>query len=673
MELEEDAYTLIIYDKTNYDSGFTEAVEGKCRNVISVITDDECEYAISGQVIRMSAGESNYQRLFKELSGKRIEHIIHRRSVTSATEVDLDLVNHALEFGFFDLISVFKGLAKAHVEQDIAICIISNSAYGISKSETFTLPQNAVTLGLGKVIEQENPTIACRAIDIDLNTDHELVAEEVFADHNVYLVGFRNNERYVEEFSDVEIATVQHNRFKPHGVYLVTGGTDGLGLETAKYISEHQQCNIVLLSRSGFIEEALWPEYENGEEYASRIKVMKEIKGNGCRLDIYACDVCDYNALNHVLQAIRAAYGKIDGIFHSAGISGAGYILRKDMDSYLSVMAPKITGTWNLDQLTAGDHLDFMVLYSSGVTDGGEAGQSDYLGQTPFWMLIPTIETRITEPLTRINWCSWKETGMSYRYGVNVDSITKAMSTKEAIQALDTFIRGAEHKRAMIGQYNINENFFTLMQHTRNHLAPAFKQKLEVNSSGASLDHGRLNLNNGLRDFAQIRKGRVVFIPKSEKVKSRLDSVKDFKLEGDPANQYSETEHEVARVYSGILGYENLNVYDNFFEMGGDSVMLATMHDMLDEMYPNIIRVAFLFEYCSIRSLAAFIDSKTKKDTEQAESGLTGQTTSAEARPYFELSSPQARIYLENRLRKGEFIYNNPFLSMSPESATMIW
>ncbi|MFC3745652.1 SDR family NAD(P)-dependent oxidoreductase [Paenibacillus sp. GCM10012306] len=661
LELQEDTYTLIIYDKTNYDSSFSEAVEAKCRNVISVITDDEWEYMSSSQVVRMPAGEANYQKLFEELSGKRIEHIIHRRSISSAHAMDLDAINHALELGFFDLISVFKGLAKAHVEQDIAISILSNSAYGISSQESFTLPHNAVTLGLGKVIEQENPTISCRAIDMDLNTNHELIAEEVFADHNIYLVGFRNNERYVEEFSDVEITTVQQNRFKPGGVYLVTGGTDGLGLETAKYISEHDQCNIVLLSRSGFLNEALWPEYEHEEEYASRIKILKEIKGNGCQLDIYACDVCDYNALNDILQQIRTTYGKIDGIFHSAGISGAGYILRKEMDSYLSVMAPKIAGTWNLDQLTAEDHLDFMVLYSSGVTDGGEAGQSDYLGANAFLDAYTDYRNACHRNTYTINWCSWKETGMSYRYGVNVDSITKAMSTQEAVQALDIFIRGVDHKRVMIGQYNINDNFFALMQHTRNHLASGFKQKIETNYSEASLANGRLNLNNGLRDFAQIRKGRIVFIPKSEKVKSRLDSVKDFKLEGDPANQYSEIEHEVARVYSGILGYEHLNVYDNFFEMGGDSVMLATMYDMLDEMYPNIIRVAFLFEYCSIRSLAAFIDSKIKKEPEQVESGYLPDIRSSEEKPYFELSSPQARIYLEHRLRKGEFTYNNPF------------
>lgn len=664
LDIKDDAYTLIIYDSTNYDSKFTEAVEAKCRNVISVITYDEGEYIADGSMIRMPANEGCYQRLFEELTGKRVEHIIHRRSIIKEQVKDVDRIYDSLERGFFDLISMFKGLAKAHVEQDIAICILSNLAYGIHHNEPFTLPHQAVTLGLGKVIEQENPTISCRAIDMDMNTSHKLIAEEVFADHNIYLVGFRNNERYVEEFSDVEIETVIYNRFKPGGVYLVTGGTDGLGLETAKYISENEKCNIILMSRSGFVDEALWPEYENKEEYASRIAVMKEIKSNDCQLDIFACDVCDYEDLDNVLQTIRNKFGRIDGIFHSAGISGAGYILRKEKESYLSVMAPKIIGTWNLDHLTIEDHLDFMVLYSSGVTDGGEAGQSDYLGANAFLDAYTDFRSAQNRTTYTINWCSWKETGMSYRYGVNVDSITKAMSTKEAIQALDTFIRGYEHKRVMIGQYNINENFFALMQHTRNHLAPSFHEKVKLNSSNANLDNERINLSNGLRDFAQIRKGRIVFIPKSEKVRSRLESVKDFKLEGDPANQYSETEREVARVYSGILGYENLNVYDNFFEMGGDSVMLAAMHDMLDEMYPDIIRVAFLFEYCSIRSLAGFIDSKTKKEQAKAEIERHDHVVAAEDeddKPYFDLSSPQARIYYESRLRKGEFVYNNPF------------
>jgi acyl transferase domain-containing protein/NAD(P)-dependent dehydrogenase (short-subunit alcohol dehydrogenase family)/acyl carrier protein len=669
LELKEDAYTLIIYDRTNYDSLFTEAVKEKCSHVISVIADDDSEYSVDELTVTMPADESSYQRLFEAFADKRIEHIIHRRSIVGENVQDLDTMHEGLEKGFFDLIAVFKGLAKAHVEQDITICTIANSAYGISQHEEYTLPHQAVTLGLGKVIEQENPTISCRAIDIDLNTSHAIVAEEIFADHNIYLVGFRDNERYVEQFSDVEIEPVIFNRFKPGGVYIVTGGTDGLGLETAKYISENEKCNVILLSRSGFVDEALWQEYEHDEAYSSRISVMKEIKGNGCELNIFSCDVCDYGQLDQVLQTVRNKYGRINGIIHSAGISGAGYILRKDRESYTQVMEPKITGTWNLDQLTIQDQLDFMVLYSSGVTDGGEAGQSDYLGANAFLDAYTDYRNSHNRLTYTINWCSWRETGMSYRYGVNVDSITKAMSTKEAIGALDVFIRGGKEHRVMIGQYNINDNFFTLMQHIRNHLSPTFKEKINSHPANGSTDKDHMNLSNGQRDFAQIRKGRIVFIPKSEKAKSRLDHVKDFKLEGDPANQYSATEHQVAKVYSGILGYETLNVYDNFFEMGGDSVMLAAMHDMLDEMYPNIIRVAFLFEYCSIRSLAGFVDSKINKEDKQVEPMDTkaiqpvdvNTMKEEELNPYFELSSPQVRIYYESRLRKGEFAYNNPF------------
>lgn len=100
LDIKDDAYTLIIYDSTNYDSKFTEAVEAKCRNVISVITYDEGEYIADGSMIRMPANEGCYQRLFEELSGKRVEHIIHRRSIINEQVKDVDRIYDSLERGF---------------------------------------------------------------------------------------------------------------------------------------------------------------------------------------------------------------------------------------------------------------------------------------------------------------------------------------------------------------------------------------------------------------------------------------------------------------------------------------------------------------------------------------------------------------------------------------------
>ena len=389
--------------------------------------------------------------------------------------------------------------------------------------------------------------------------------------------------------------------------------------------------------------------------------MLEEIRNSGSTIDIVACDVGDYDAVHSLIESIHRQYGSLKGIVHSAGISGAGYILRKEKPSFLSVFAPKIKGCWYLDEMTREDSLDFMLLCSSAVTDSGEAGQSDYIGANAFLDAFTDYRNAQGRKTYTVNWVSWKETGMSVRHGINVDSVTKALTTDEAIQALDRFLRGAP-SRVMIGQYTVDQNFYTLSQYSRNKVSDRFTAKVKAIFERDQISNDSQVLNDGNRNFAQIQNGKVVFIPKSDKALKRKAAVTTVQLTGDVADNYTETENRVAVVYSGILGYDRLNIYDNFFEMGGDSIMLSQMHDRLEEIYPDIIRVADLFEYVTIRSLSEFIDEKIGLSREPNAIEACDETNQREETPY-SMSLPQERIYYDYHLSNNKLIYNNPFLS----------
>jgi len=76
----------------------------------------------------------------------------------------------------------------------------------------------------------------------------------------------------------------------------------------------------------------------------------------------------------------------------------------------------------------------------------------------------------------------------------------------------------------------------------------------------------------------------------------------------------SETEKTLVAIWEEILGFGGLSVTDNFFEVGGDSIMtiqvIAKARKMDMAISPNQ-----LFEYQSIAELASFIDkNKTKEE-----------------------------------------------------------
>ncbi|WP_051287460.1 non-ribosomal peptide synthetase [Paenibacillus taiwanensis] len=69
------------------------------------------------------------------------------------------------------------------------------------------------------------------------------------------------------------------------------------------------------------------------------------------------------------------------------------------------------------------------------------------------------------------------------------------------------------------------------------------------------------------------------------------------------------TEEVVASVWRELLGRERIGSRDNFFDCGGDSLLIIRMHHMLDHQYPGLLKVTDLFNYPTVSDLAAYIDT----------------------------------------------------------------
>ncbi|MCX7920658.1 MAG: non-ribosomal peptide synthetase [Clostridia bacterium] len=81
----------------------------------------------------------------------------------------------------------------------------------------------------------------------------------------------------------------------------------------------------------------------------------------------------------------------------------------------------------------------------------------------------------------------------------------------------------------------------------------------------------------------------------------------------EPTGEYvgpsSEVEKEVAGIWEKVLKTENIGVHDNFFEIGGNSLLLIQVHTILEESYPGRIKVTDLFNYPTIAKLAELLSA----------------------------------------------------------------
>nr|VFJ47074.1 MAG: amino acid adenylation domain-containing protein [Candidatus Kentron sp. FM]VFJ50934.1 MAG: amino acid adenylation domain-containing protein [Candidatus Kentron sp. FM] len=66
----------------------------------------------------------------------------------------------------------------------------------------------------------------------------------------------------------------------------------------------------------------------------------------------------------------------------------------------------------------------------------------------------------------------------------------------------------------------------------------------------------------------------------------------------------SETERRVAAIWRQVLQLDVVGVLDNFFDLGGNSLLLTRAHGRLEEEFGRAISMVDLFEYPAIRALA---------------------------------------------------------------------
>lgn len=69
-------------------------------------------------------------------------------------------------------------------------------------------------------------------------------------------------------------------------------------------------------------------------------------------------------------------------------------------------------------------------------------------------------------------------------------------------------------------------------------------------------------------------------------------------------------ENELKTICNSIVEGRTLDVNDNFFESGISSLMLAEIHQQIDDRYPDKVDVVDLFEYQTIIELAGFMQDK---------------------------------------------------------------
>lgn len=81
----------------------------------------------------------------------------------------------------------------------------------------------------------------------------------------------------------------------------------------------------------------------------------------------------------------------------------------------------------------------------------------------------------------------------------------------------------------------------------------------------------------------------------------------------------TETETKLAKIWSEMLGVDNIGIHDNFFDLGGHSLLAIRMFSAVEETFRKSVPLATLFEAGTIEKLAEIL---SQEDWEEPEGSL---------------------------------------------------
>ena len=151
------------------------------------------------------------------------------------------------------------------------------------------------------------------------------------------------------------------------GVYLISGGLGDIGLEVANWLARQGAGRLILLSRTGLPAAVEWQDVlgdpDSNLRLTSQIRGVRSLEARGVEVWSVAGDVADRDFMTSLIARIVGRYGRIDGVFHAAGVLTDGMVWNRKIEEVYDVLRPKVQGGWIRHEVTRHLPLDLFVCF----------------------------------------------------------------------------------------------------------------------------------------------------------------------------------------------------------------------------------------------------------------------------------------------------------------------
>lgn len=403
----------------------------KYHNIQHVIVKNGGSYSSTDDIFVIDYdNKEHYLNVFKKLketyNGKL--NILHFGNTNSNDTINYKNIKNISEKIFDELIFVQQALIESGLDDGSKINIFTTGMVDITGNGNIS-PEKSIVLGPCKVFVKEHKNIKCQVLDLSQNiSNSDRLADSLIYESSLHkneeIQHFNENYKWTQSFVPVMNEHVDnHKALKKEGVYIITGGLGGIGSTLAEYLFSTISAKLVLNYNSPLPDRSYWDKILRGDISESistknKIKAIINLEKQGAEICLFCGNVCDINAMNKMITLTKKRFGKINGIFHSAGMAGGGVISLKNVNESHEVMAPKTIGTVVLSEALKNENIDTFVLFSSVSSVIGETGQADYCSANCFLNSFAEYLKNSNKKMNSVSviWGRWTDVGMAVKF-----------------------------------------------------------------------------------------------------------------------------------------------------------------------------------------------------------------------------------------------------------------
>lgn len=620
--------SLIFLDRLGLGKALGSELERRNHRCVYVEMGDDFK-KVSDEHYQINPQDSaQYRHLLASLAEANvpIQQILHLWTYDEAvrTDISLDSLERAQELGLYSLLSLVQALAQLQgIEHPASLLVVSSYAQFTSPTDEIGCG-NSPLLGLIKAMPQELPWLSCRHVDLTVDgveSNAARVLREMDVTEADREVAYRDGRRLVPRLERVDLqhGETQALPFKPGGVYLISGGLGGIGVELSKYLLNTYGARLLLVGRTPLPDDGGEPAgKDQSDKIAERVEALRMLQQLDGEVVYESVDICDFKQLKQVIEEMKSSRGwELDGVIHLAGILQERMLLDETRESLAGVLRPKLLGAWALHQLANQRPGSLFISFSSVNSFFGGAMIAAYAAANNFVESFAHYQRyKCSMQSYCFSWSMWDEVGMSRDYPKKELSRARGYYSISVREGMNSLLAGLYHnqKSLLIGLNGANRHIRSYVE------AKSYQaQKLCAYFTGETDQSPLSGLEEPVVKDRFGVSGSCQFF-RLEEMPHTADGIVDLRLLSAQANRTSasassyvaartNTERAIAAIWKEVLAVERVGIHDNFFDLGGSSLRMARVLAQLKTTLDQQLTMTDLFQHPTVASLAKHLDA----------------------------------------------------------------